>query len=281
MEIIRIPRIMNETSRRLLTHGKTMGLVPTMGALHGGHLFLFKVAKGENDVVVASIFVNPVQFSPSEDFDKYPRDLESDMMKLESAGTDILFLPDVPSMYPESFSTCIEVRGLSDRLCGAFRPGHFQGVATVVCKFFNLALPTRAYFGQKDFQQAQIIKRMTRDLNMSVECITCATVRESDGLAMSSRNRYLSPEEREAAAVVYKSLKSATQMVRDGVVPASITEHMNAMLKAEPLVSKVQYAGVYDPETFEERTLPERKYLLAIAIKMGNTRLIDNMLVEI
>ncbi len=281
MEIIRIPRIMRETSRRLLTQGKTIGLVPTMGALHSGHLFLFKIAKGENDVVVASIFVNPAQFGPSEDFDKYPRDLESDMMKLESAGADILFVPDVPSMYPVGFSTYIGVRGLSDRLCGAFRPGHFEGVSTVVCKFFNLALPTRAYFGQKDFQQAQIIKKMTRDLNMNVECITCATVRESDGLAMSSRNRYLSPEEREAAAVVYKSLKSAVQMVKDGFMPASVTEHMNAMLKAEPLVSEVQYAGVYDPETFEEKTLSEKKYLLAIAVKMGNTRLIDNMLAEI
>jgi pantoate--beta-alanine ligase len=272
---------MKETSRRLLTQGKSLGLVPTMGALHGGHLFLFKIAKGENDIVVASIFVNPTQFGPSEDFDKYPKDLESDIMKLESAGADILFVPEVAAMYPEGFSTYIGVRGLSDRLCGAFRPGHFEGVATVVCKFFNLALPTRAYFGQKDFQQAQIIKRMTKDLNLSVECIICATVRENDGLAMSSRNRYLSPEEREAAAVVYNSLKSATHMVKDGVMPTSVTEHMNAMLKAEPLVSEVQYAGVYNPETFEESALPEKKYLLAVAVKMGNTRLIDNMLVEI
>ena len=281
MEIIRTPRIMKETSRRLLTQGRTLGLVTTMGALHGGHLFLFKVAKGENDVVVASIFVNPAQFGPSEDFDKYPKDLESDIMKLESAGADILFVPEVPAMYPEGFSTCVGVRGLSDRLCGAFRPGHFEGVATVVCKLFNLALPTRAYFGQKDFQQAQIIKRMTKDLNMSVECIICATVRENDGLAMSSRNRYLSPEEREAAAIVYKSLKSAVHMVKDGVMPASVTVHMNAKLKSEPLVSEVQYAGVYNPETFEESALPENKYLLAVAVKMGNTRLIDNMLVEI
>ena len=281
MEIIRTPRIMKETSRRLLTQGRTLGLVTTMGALHGGHLFLFKVAKGENDVVVASIFVNPAQFGPSEDFDKYPKDLESDIMKLESAGADILFVPEVPAMYPEGFSTCVGVRGLSDRLCGAFRPGHFEGVATVVCKLFNLALPTRAYFGQKDFQQAQIIKRMTKDLNMSVECIICATVRENDGLAMSSRNRYLLPEEREAAAVVYKSLKSAAHMVKDGVVPASVTVHMNAKLKAEPLVSEIQYAGVYNPETFEESAPLERKYLLAVAVKMGNTRLIDNMLVEI
>ncbi len=281
MEIIRTPRIMKETSKRLLTQGKTLGFVPTMGALHGGHLFLFKVAKGENDVVVASIFVNPSQFGPSEDFDKYPKDLESDIMKLESADADILFVPEVPAMYPEGFSTYIGVRGLSDRLCGAFRPGHFEGVATVVCKLFNLALPTRAYFGQKDFQQAQIIKRMTKDLNMSVECITCATVRENDGLAMSSRNRYLSPEEREAAAVVYKALKSAAHMVKDGVMPASVTEHLNAMIKAEPLVSEVQYAGVYNPETFEESLLPEKKYLFAVAVKMGNTRLIDNILVEI
>ncbi len=151
MEIIRTPRIMKETARRLLTQGKTLGLVPTMGALHDGHLFLFKVAKGENDVVVASIFVNPAQFGPSEDFDKYPKDLESDIMKLESAGADILFVPEALAMYPEGFSTYIGVTGLSDRLCGAFRPGHFEGVATVVCKFFNLVLPDQGLFRAERF----------------------------------------------------------------------------------------------------------------------------------
>lgn len=272
---------MRETSRMLLAKGKTIGFIPTMGALHDGHRSLFKVAKSENDVVVASIFVNPVQFGPDEDFGKYPRHIELDMKKAEDAGVDILVTPDVPSMYPEGFATYITVRDLSGRLCGAFRPGHFEGVATVVCKFFNLVLPTRAYFGQKDFQQALIIKKMIRDLNLSVECIICSTVRESDGLAMSSRNRYLTREERNAAASVYRSLQSAAQVLRAGYPPTSAADHMHAMLKAEPLISEIQYAGAYDPDKLVERTTPAKSNLLAIAIKIGNTRLIDNMLVEL
>jgi pantoate--beta-alanine ligase len=281
MEIIRIPRIMRETSKRLLTQGRTIGFVPTMGALHAGHLFLIKSARNENDIVVVSIFVNPVQFGPQEDFEKYPRDLESDLQKIQTAGGDILFAPDAASMYPEGFSTFIEVRGLSERLCGAVRPGHFSGVATVVTKLFNLVLPTRAYFGQKDYQQSQIIRRMTRDLNMGLECVVCSTIREGDGLAMSSRNRYLSPAEREAATVLYKTLQSAARMMRDGSGAAAIAGHMRTTLHAEPLISEIQYAGIYDPETFDERTVAAKTNLLAIAVKMGNTRLIDNMVVEI
>jgi pantoate--beta-alanine ligase len=279
MEIIRTPRMMRETSRRLLTQGRTIGFVPTMGALHEGHLYLGKCARSENDVVVASIFVNPTQFGPTEDFDKYPRDFESDRQKLETAGIDILFVPDVPAMYPDGFSTFIEVKGLSEKLCGAFRPGHFSGVATIVCKFCNMVLPTRAYFGQKDFQQARIIQKMISDLNLNVEIITCATVRESDGLAMSSRNRYLLPAEREAAAVLYKTLQTAAQMVETGIGPPVIYGRMQEMLRAEPLITEVQYAGIYDPVTLDERTATENRNLLAIAVKMGNTRLIDNMVV--
>jgi pantoate--beta-alanine ligase len=279
MEIIRTPRMMKETSRRLLTQGRTIGFVPTMGALHEGHLYLGKCARSENDVVVASIFVNPTQFGPSEDFERYPRDFESDMQKLETVSVDILFVPDVPAMYPEGFSTSVEVKGLSEKLCGAFRPGHFNGVATIVCKFFNMVLPTRAYFGQKDFQQARIIQKMISDLNMNVESITCATVRESDGLAMSSRNRYLLAAEREAAKVLYKTLQTAAQMVETGIDPRVISERMQDMLMAEPLVTEVQYAGIYDPETLNGRTTAGNRNLLAIAVKMGNTRLIDNIVV--
>jgi pantoate--beta-alanine ligase len=279
MEIIRTPRMMKETSRRLLTQGRTIGFVPTMGALHDGHLYLGKCARTENDIVVASIFVNPTQFGPAEDFERYPRDFEGDMRKLETVGVDILFVPDVPAMYPEGFSTSVEVKALSEKLCGAFRPGHFNGVATIVCKFFNMVLPTRAYFGQKDFQQARIIQKMISDLNMNVESITCATVRESDGLAMSSRNRYLLPAEREAAKVLYKTLQAAAQMVETGIEPRVISGRMQEMLMAEPLVTEVQYAGIYDPETLDERMTAGNRNLLAIAVKMGNTRLIDNMVV--
>jgi pantoate--beta-alanine ligase len=279
MEIIRTPRMMKETSRRLLTQGRTIGFVPTMGALHEGHLYLGKCARSENDVVVASIFVNPTQFGPSEDFERYPRDFEGDMQKLETVSVDILFVPDVPAMYPEGFSTSVEVKGLSEKLCGAFRPGHFNGVATIVCKFFNMVLPTRAYFGQKDFQQARIIQKMINDLNLNVESITCATVRESDGLAMSSRNRYLLPAEREAAKVLYKTLQTAAQMVETVLDPRVISERMQDMLMAEPLVTEIQYAGIYDPETLNGRTTAGNRNLLAIAVKMGNTRLIDNMVV--
>jgi pantoate--beta-alanine ligase len=279
MEIIRTPRMMKETSRRLLTQGRTIGFVPTMGALHEGHLYLGKCARSENDVVVASIFVNPTQFGPTEDFERYPRDFESDMQKLETVSVDILFVPDVPAMYPEGFSTSVEVKGLSEKLCGAFRPGHFNGVATIVCKFFNMVLPTRAYFGQKDFQQARIIQKMINDLNLNVESITCATVRESDGLAMSSRNRYLLPAEREAAKVLYKTLQTAAQMVETVIDPRVISERMQDMLMAEPLVTEVQYAGIYDPETLNGRTTAGNRNLLAIAVKMGNTRLIDNIVV--
>ena len=271
--------MMKETSRRLLTQGKTIGFVPTMGALHEGHLYLSKCARSENDVVVASIFVNPTQFGPTEDFEQYPREFESDRQKLETAKVDILFVPEVSAMYPEGFSTSVEVKGLSEKLCGAFRPGHFNGVATIVCKFFNMVLPTRAYFGQKDFQQARIIQKMISDLNLNIECIPCATVREGDGLAMSSRNRYLLPAEREAATILYKTLQSAARMVEKGIEPRVIKEHMQGMLIVEPLVTELQYAGIYDPETLNERTATGKRNLLAIAVKIGNTRLIDNIVV--
>jgi pantoate--beta-alanine ligase len=281
MEIIRTPRIMQETSRRLLTQGRTIGFVPTMGALHDGHLYLVKRARSENDIVVASIFVNPAQFGPNEDFVKYPRDFDSDMTKLETAGVDVLFYPEVSAVYPAGFSTYIEVRGLSEKLCGVVRPGHFMGVATVVCKFFQMVLPTRAYFGQKDFQQSRVIEQMVRDLNMSVDCLRCSTIRESDGVAMSSRNRYLAPAEREAARVIYRTLQAAARSVEGGMDVQSVKAQIMNMLSAEPLITDVQYAGIYDPETLDERVAAGRSNLLAAAVKIGSTRLIDNLVLEL
>jgi len=281
MENIRIPRIMKETSKRHLHNGKTIGFVPTMGALHEGHLSLVKRAKSENDIVVVSIFVNPAQFGPKEDFDRYPRDMEGDMEKLKREGADILFMPDARAMYPDGFSSYITVKDLSDKLCGVFRPGHFTGVATVVCKLFNIVKPVAAYFGQKDFQQAAIIKRMVEDLNMDVDLIICPTFREPDGLAMSSRNVYLSHEERRAAAVIYKTLLSASQMIKSGESnPVDVRKQMHDTLDAEPLISEIQYAGVYDTNTLDELNEFKKQNLLAVAVKIGSTRLIDNMIVE-
>jgi pantoate--beta-alanine ligase len=280
METIRVPGIMKETSKRLRTQGKSIGLVPTMGSLHAGHMFLVKRARMDNDIVAVSIFVNPAQFAQNEDLDKYPRDLDSDMEKLAAAGVDILLAPEVSSIYPDGYATYVEVRGISDKLCGAFRAGHFMGVATVVNKLLNMVIPTRAYFGLKDFQQSRVIEKMISDLNMNVEFVGCATVRESDGLAMSSRNRYLADDERAAATIIYRTLDAAARMVRAGAPPAEITGFMNNSLRSEPLVSEIQYAGVYDPDTLEDRIAAGKKSLLAVAVRIGRTRLIDNLLVE-
>ncbi len=282
MEIVRIPRIMQETSKRLLQQSKSIGFVPTMGALHNGHLSLVKRARGENDIVAASIFVNPIQFAPNEDLDRYPRDLEGDMEKLKAEQTDILFLPDAKAIYPDLFSTYINVSGLSEKLCGAFRTGHFKGVATVVNKLFNIVKPNRAYFGQKDFQQCVIIKRMNADLNMDIEIVVCPTVRENDGLAMSSRNAYLSPEERKAAGIIYKTLLTVSQSLQSGESNLSaIKKQMYDMLLNQPLVSEMQYAGIYDPDNLDELSENKKQNLVAIALKIGNTRLIDNIIVDI
>lgn len=281
MEIIRIPKIMREITRELRAKGKSIGFVPTMGALHEGHLSLIRRAKQDNDVTVVSIFVNPVQFAPGEDYEKYPRDLEGDREKLEKLEIDYLFYPDVASFYPEGYSTYVTVEGLSDKLCGRFRPGHFRGVATVVCKLFNIIRPSKAYFGQKDYQQSIIIEKMVNDLNFDVEIIVCPTVREEDGLAMSSRNRYLNEEERKAATVIYKALKEGEKLLRERDKPQKVAVKMYEILKNEKLVKEIQYAGVFDPLTLEEIKESQQKYLLAIALKIGDTRLIDNLLVEV
>jgi pantoate--beta-alanine ligase len=275
---------MQDTAKGYLLHGRSIGFVPTMGALHEGHLSLVRRAKEENDITVVSIFINPIQFGPSEDFKRYPRDIEGDTEKLNKEGVDILFMPDISSMYSEGFSTFVEVEKLSERLCGAFRPGHFRGVATVVAKLLNIVKPKRAYFGQKDFQQAIIIKQLVKDLDMDIDIVVCPTVREEDGLAMSSRNTYLDKRQREAATVIYKALTEASDIIKSGIGIIDgiyIKGLMRDRLLKEPAVTGIDYAGVYDPETLDELSEIKGDALLAVAIKIGDTRLIDNMLVNI
>jgi len=280
MEIIRIPRIMQDTSRGHLLHGRTIGFVPTMGALHEGHLSLMRMSKEENTITAVSIFVNPTQFGPSEDFASYPRKLEEDVEKLRKADIDILFLPDTSLIYPEGFATVVEVQGLSEKMCGHYRPGHFRGVTTVVAKLLTILKPTRAYFGQKDFQQTVIIKRMARDLNLDAEIVVCPTIREHDGLAMSSRNAYLGKEQRAAATVLYRSLCRASDAIKAGMHSgAGVRSILQRELSEVPLITGIDYASVFVPDTLDEADEITAEVLLAVAARMGSTRLIDNMLV--
>jgi len=282
MEIIRVPRIMQDTSKTFLLHGKTIGFVPTMGALHDGHLSLVRRAREENSITVVSIFVNPAQFGANEDFNIYPRDLEGDTEKLIKEKVDILFLPDASSIYPEGYLTYVNVEELSEKLCGAFRPGHFRGVTTIVAKLFNIVKPTRAYFGQKDFQQSVIISKMTYDLNMDIDIVVCPTVRDKDGLAMSSRNSYLNNSQRQAATIIYKCLKETSESIKSGIIEIkNVKRFMLDFLRKEPLISEIDYAGIYDISSLEELSAEKENMLLAIALRIGNTRLIDNMLINI
>ena len=226
MEVIRRPRVIQDSSKASLFKGKTIGLVPTMGALHRGHMSLVGACREENDVAVVSIFVNPAQFAPSEDLLRYPRDLDGDMTKLEEAGVDTLFMPEEASIYPDGFQTAIEVKGLSEKLCGAFRQGHFAGVATVVAKLLNMVTPTRAYFGAKDYQQGLIIRRLAVDLNLPVEIAVLPTVREEDGLAMSSRNQYLDAAKRAAAGALFRCLSLAEGKIKSEIGRASCRERV-------------------------------------------------------
>lgn len=281
MEIIRIPGVMQGTAGESIRRGKSIGLVPTMGALHEGHLSLVRRAREENNFAVVSIFVNPLQFGPSEDFHAYPGDIEEDTDKLRREDVDILFIPDSDLMYGEGFSTHVEVGGISGRLCGAFRPGHFRGVATVVTKLLNIVKPARVYFGQKDFQQTVVIRQMARDLNIDADLVVCPTLREPDGLAMSSRNAFLGATERVAAAVIYRTLSEASGMVESGIIDAErIREFMHERISAEPAVAGIDYAGVYDPLTLDDLTAVKGEILLAVAVRIGGTRLIDNMIVS-
>ncbi len=256
-----------------------VGLVPTMGYLHEGHLALVRQARIENSSVVVSIFVNPTQFGPHEDFTKYPRDPQHDLALLEKERTDVVFMPSTARMYPPQFSSWVAVGKLAERLEGASRPGHFRGVTTVVAKLFNIVQPARAYFGQKDAQQAVVIKKMVADLNMNLEIVAVPTVREPDGMAMSSRNIYLSPEERRAATVLYRALNLAQQLYSQGETDAQrLRREMTGLIQKEPLAN-IDYISVANPETLEELNEINTPALVSLAVKIGKTRLIDNVVV--
>lgn len=258
---------------------KPIGLVPTMGFLHEGHMALVRRACSENSTAAVSIFVNPTQFGPSEDFETYPRDMESDLAKLEAAGVDLVLAPPVEEIYPSGFDTYLDVGAIGGRLEGEHRAGHFRGVATVVCKLLTIVRPDRAYFGQKDAQQCLVVKRLNEDLNLGAEIVVCPTVRDLDGLALSSRNVYLSPEERQAALSLYQSLRIAQEMRGRGVADASeIRKRMCEHISASPLAS-IDYISIADAGSLAELDLIDRPALVSLAVRYGRTRLIDNVII--
>ncbi|MBX3036278.1 MAG: pantoate--beta-alanine ligase [Anaerolineales bacterium] len=262
-------------TKRLSLDGK-VGLVPTMGYLHPGHLSLVSRAKAENDHVIVTIFVNPTQFGANEDLSKYPRDLERDLELLKPLGVDVVWNPSAEIMYPSGYQTWVNVEALTNPLEGAMRPGHFKGVTTIVSKIFNATQPHKAYFGQKDAQQVAVIRRMTTDLNFPIEIVVCPTLREDDGLAMSSRNKYLNGEERKAATVLFRSLSEAKKLYDAGERNADVLRNkMKEVLGSEPL-AKVQYVSCADYDSLEELNLIENKALLSMAVFIDKTRLIDN-----
>jgi len=273
---------MQEIALGLQRTGKTIGFVPTMGYLHEGHLSLVRAARKDCDLVVVSIFVNPLQFGPREDFATYPRDLERDLRLAEAEGVDYVFVPSVEEMYPQGFSTYVEVTGeLTEKMCGRSRPGHFRGVTTVVMKLFQIVQPTKAYFGQKDAQQALVIRRMVQDLNVPVEVITCPIVREEDGLAMSSRNVYLNPEERKQALALPQALNAGKELVEKGERdPQKVRERILEVLQNSPGV-RVDYVEVCNGENLADLEKLKGPVLLAAAVWVGKARLIDNIYLEV
>lgn len=281
-EIVREIEKAKAITQSFRAKGEMIGLVPTMGYFHEGHLSLMRKAKEQCDRVVVSLFVNPVQFGPQEDYHRYPRDEARDTKLAEKEGVDILFVPSVSEMYPEGYATYVEVERLTEGLCGRFRPGHFRGVTTVVLKLFNIVKPNKAYFGEKDYQQLKVVERMTRDLNLDIQIVPCPTVREPDGLAMSSRNAYLSPEERRAATIIYRSLLKAKELYERGETNAEeIRAQVETMLRQEPLIGKIDYVEIVHPETLEElEYIGEDGAVLAVALYIGKARLIDNILLK-
>ena len=276
-DIATLQNIIGEVKKK----GLSIGLVPTMGFLHEGHLSLMRAAKAENDFLVVSIFVNPLQFGQGEDYAEYPRDLARDQQLAAAVGCDLLFSPPVKEMYPRGYATFVEVERLTDGLCGSSRPGHFRGVTTVVAKLFNLVCPARAYFGQKDAQQAFVLQKMAEDLNMDLQLVIRPTVRESDGLAMSSRNKYLTPAQRREAIVLFKSLKEAAEQIkrgeRDPETPKdAIIKNISAAQEARP-----DYVEIVDISELRPVSTVAGSCLIAVAVKFGQTRLIDNIVVEV
>jgi pantoate--beta-alanine ligase len=281
VEAVHTVEWMKQLARQARADGRLTGLVPTMGALHAGHLSLIEAARRDASPVVVSIFVNPKQFGPGEDYKKYPRDLESDRRKLEDAGVDYLFAPPVEEIYPAGFRTSVNVEGLADRLEGKVRPGHFRGVATVVLKLLEIVAPRFAYFGRKDAQQARIVRHMAADLALDSEIVVCPIVREPDGLALSSRNQYLSPAERKAATVLYRALARSRRAIEEGERDAlRIVTAMQEELREEPLASP-DYAELVDADSFEPVMRLTRSCVVLLAVRFGATRLIDNMQVDV
>ena len=277
MEVI---KTIAEMQRLRPSLAEPLGFVPTMGFLHQGHLALIRQAKEGNASVAVSIFVNPTQFAPGEDYERYPRDIQNDLAELEKIGIDVVFTPSRSEMYPHGFSSRVEVDRLTSRLEGAARPGHFSGVTTIVARLFNIIRPTRAYFGQKDAQQVAVIKKMVSDLNMDTKIISLPTVREPDGLAMSSRNSYLNPKERQAALILYQSLMLAKKLYRQGEEDATkLRSEMVRFIRKEPLAT-IDYVALTDAGTLEELESVKPPALVSLAVKIGETRLIDNIVLE-
>ncbi len=281
MKLIQTKQELKEALKGERQRGKTVGLVPTMGYLHEGHLSLIRKARQENDSVVVSIFVNPTQFGEGEDYNTYPRDLDRDTEQCRSAGADMVFAPGAGEMYVEDSITYVDMNGLTDRLCGASRPGHFRGVMTVVTKLFNIVRPDRAYFGQKDAQQVAVIRRMVRDLDFNIQIIEAPIVREEDGLAMSSRNTYLQPREREAALVISQALFLAEQQIAGGERRGDfIRDKIIEKISSQPL-ARLDYAEIVDAAALTPIRVIKGSVLIAVAVKIGRTRLIDNIKMEV
>jgi pantoate--beta-alanine ligase len=279
MQVIETVEEMQSACRDLRRAGRSVGLVPTMGALHDGHISLVRASKLACEATAVSIFVNPTQFGPHEDLAKYPRTFEADCALLEKEDVDLLFAPSVAEMYPAGAATMVEVEGIGDRLDGTSRPGHFRGVATVCAKLFHIAAPAQAFFGQKDAAQLAVLRKMVRDLNFDLKIVGCPIVREPDGLAMSSRNRYLSAEERQQALVIGRALRAASDLVAAGETSsAKLLASMQAVMSEEPN-AKVDYLAAVNPDTLESIEDVSRGGLIAVAAKFGATRLIDNILI--
>jgi pantoate--beta-alanine ligase len=282
MQTIKNKEVLRHAVSDARRSGQTIGLVPTMGFLHQGHLSLIRRARKENDVVVVSIFVNPTQFGPDEDLDTYPRDIERDTALMIDAKVDLVFLPGADQLYPQGYATYVEVQGaMTQTLCGCSRPGHFRGVTTIVSKLFNLAAPHRAYFGQKDAQQVAVIEQMAKDLDFDIEIVACPIVREADGLALSSRNAYLSPRHRKDAVVLSASLFEAEKMVAGGERrAAAVIRHISARIGSVPDAT-IDYIAVVNAETLADLETLTGEVLIAVAVKLGGTRLIDNIRVTV
>lgn len=279
MKVIKTISELKDTLKPYRKEGKSIGLVPTMGFLHKGHASLIKKAVEDNDIVVVSDFVNPIQFGPNEDLESYPRDINADSKLCEEIGADFIFNPEPSEMYHDK-KAFVDIEGLSDNLCGAKRPGHFRGVCTVCTKLFNIVGPDRAYFGQKDAQQLSIIKKLVLDLNIPVEIVPVPIVREDDGLAMSSRNTYLSKEERKAALCLSKAIFTGEKMAKDGASLEKVLEKMTEIIKTEKL-AKIDYISAVDLETIENVENFNQDPLVAIAVYIGKTRLIDNFIYRV